>query len=154
MKKQNLLKLIAIAVVGSTLLLACDKNDTPAPLPEPVQKLMFDWKITDITTPKVTNPATDSSILKTCMSDDIIQFASTGYDFQDGTTKCDSTIFPYSKGSWAYDISKDSIQLGNGTPQSYQSWKVLKLNDSVLQVRYVDSVHFEDNVTKTISFKH
>lgn len=134
--------------------MACNKDNNPAPLPEPLQKLMFDWKITSITTPKKTDPSTDSVISKTCMTDDVIRFSSTGFDFQDGTNKCDSTVFPYSKGIWAYDLAKDSIRIGAITPQQYISWKVLKLNDSVLQVKYVDSLDTEDKITKTISFKH
>jgi hypothetical protein len=155
MKKQNLLKLMAMAIVSSTILLACIKDENNVvPVPDQVKKLMNDWKITDITTPKKTNPSADSSIYKTCMSDDIIKFNSAGFDFQDGTSKCDSVAYPYSKGIWAYDLAKDSIQLGATTPKKYMSWKVSKLNDSIMQIKYIDSISPANKITKTISFKH
>lgn len=146
---------MAATITTSTLFFACqkDENTTP-PVPEPVRKLMFDWKITKITTPKKTDANTDSVISKSCMDDDLIKISASGYDFQDGITKCDSTVFPYSKGAWAYDLTNDSIRLGSTTPQKYLSWKVLKLNDSVLQVKYIDSTIKTNKLTKTISFKH
>ncbi len=146
---------MAATIATSTLFLACEKDETTStPVPDQVKKLMYDWKITNITTPKKTDPNTDSVISKSCMSDDIIKLMSTGFDFQDGTNKCDSTVFPYSKGAWAYDLAKDSIRLGSSTPQKYFSWKVIKLNDSVLQVKYIDSTTPSNKLTKTISFKH
>ena len=134
--------------------MACNKDDNPAPVPDKVKKMMFDWKITNITTPKKNQPEVDSVILKTCMSDDIIRFNATGFDFQDGTTKCDSSIFYYSKGGWAYKLVEDSIQLGATTPAKYLSWKVITLNDSILMVKYTDSLNPANKISKTISFKH
>ena len=152
MNKKNIFKFFAVALVSGALLTACDKDDNPTP--DKLKKLMFDWKITNITTPKILQPQTDSSILKTCMSDDIIKFNATGFDFQDGSTKCDSTIFYYSKGGWGYNLVKDSIQLSATTPAKYVSWKVITLNDSVLQVKYTDSINPANKILKTISFKH
>ena len=154
MNTKNILKFFAIALVSGALLQACDKDDNPVPVPDKVTKLMHSWKITNITTPKVGQPDTDSSLLKTCMSDDIIQFNSSGFDFQDGAVKCDSTIFYYSRGSWAYNLAADSIQLGATTPAKYLSWKVITLNDSIMQVRYTDSLDPAKKIQKTISFKH
>jgi len=156
MKQNSIAKFFATAFTGGILLMACNNNTDPAPLPAPVQKLIQnDWKITEITVPKATEPGEDSSISKDCTTDDIIKFYITGtYDFQDGTVKCDSTIFNYSKGYWGYDLTKDSVQIAIISPASrYVSWKVLTLNDSVLKVTYIDSLDVANKVTKTISFK-
>jgi len=153
MKKISILKFLTVAVCCSTIFIACKNNDTD-PVPDKVKKLMHDWKITSITVPKASAPETDSSLLKTCMADDIIQFNSTGFDFQDGAIKCDTSIFYYSKGSWAYDLSADSIQLGATNPVKYRSWKVVLLNDSIMKVKFIDSLNPANKLTKTISFKH
>lgn len=155
MKKQNLIKLILIAAAGSMAMMACNNTD-PVPLPEKLQKLIqTDWKINDITVPKKAAPGGDSSIRLTCMNDDLMLFGSNGiYDFQDGTAKCDSTAFKYSKGYWGYDLNNDSVQLAVITPTAkYVSWKVLTLNDSVLKVTYIDSTIPANKIIKTISFK-
>jgi len=153
MIKNNISKFIAVFVTAGVVLSACkkDNDDTPSQ----VQRLMFNWKITDITTPKVNQPATDSTLYKACMADDIAALTNTGFDFQDGANKCDSTIFNYSKGTWAYKPSGDSIQLGATAPANkYTSWKIVTLNDSVLKVRYTDSTNPAKKFVKTISFKH
>ncbi|CAN5239743.1 hypothetical protein BH11BAC5_BH11BAC5_07620 [soil metagenome] len=155
MNKTNISKLMACVFVCAGLLLACKKDDNPAPpTPDKVKKLLYDWKITSITTPKTGQPATDSSILKACVADDIIKFSNNGFDFQDGTNKCDSSLVPYWKGSWVYDLNKDSIQLHATTPAKYLSWKVTTLNDSIMKVTYTDSLNPEKKIVKTISFKH
>jgi hypothetical protein len=156
MNRKSIAKFFAAAIAGGVLLMACNNNTDPAPLPVPVQNLIQnDWKITDITVPKVTEPGGDSSIRKDCTADDIIKFYITGtYDFQDGTVKCDSSIFSYSKGYWGYDLTKDSVQIAMISPASrYVSWKVITLNDSVLKVTYIDSLDVANKITKTISFK-
>lgn len=152
MIQSKILKLIAVTLTASAIMMACKKD--PDPVPDKASKLMFNWKITNITTPKVGQPNTDSTLLKDCMSDDLIKFTSTGFDFQDGTSKCDSSIFHYAKGAWAYKIAADSIQLSSTTPAKYTSWKVITLNDSILQVRYTDSTNPANKINKTISFKH
>lgn len=152
MTKSNILKFIAVTLTASAMLVACKKDENP--IPDKASKLMFSWKITNITTPKLAQPETDSTLYKACMSDDVIKFTNTGFDFQDGATKCDSTIFNYAKGSWGYKIAADSIQLASTSPAKYTSWKVITLNDSILQVRYTDSVNPLKKINKTISFKH
>ena len=155
MKKQNLVKIFFTFLTASVLLMACNSTD-PAPLPEEIQKLIQNnWKINDITTPKKTAPGGDSSILLSCMNDDLSLFGSNGiFELQDGTAKCDSTTFYYSKGYWGYDLVNDSVQLAVVNPASkYISWKVVTLNDSVLKVTYIDSLIPANKITKTISFK-
>lgn len=154
MKKRDIFYLVLIAFTITYLLVACT-NPEPAPIPEKIQKLIqTNWKIEDITVSRETSSG-DSSILSPCTTDDTIVFGSNGvFDFQDGTAKCDSTSFSYSKGYWGYDLNNDSIQLAVVTPASgYVSWKVLTLNDSVLKVNYVDSFLPANKVLKTILFK-
>lgn len=153
MNKNKFIKFFSIALIGAAVFQACKKDDAPA-IPDKVKKVMFDWQITNITTPKAGQPDVDSSLLKTCMSDDVISFTTTGFNFKDGTSKCDSTVFYYSKGDWAYNLANDSIQLNATTPAKYMSWKVVTLNDSVMKVRYTDSVNPANKILKTISFKH
>lgn len=153
MIKNSIFKSVTLILIATVVFAACKKDEAPA-VPDKASKLMFSWKITAITIPKVGQPSTDSSIYKTCMSDDIIKFSTAGYDFQDGTIKCDSAAFHYSKGSWAYKIAADSIQLSSTTPVKYAAWKVLTLNDSSLVVRYTDSINPVTKIIKTISFKH
>jgi hypothetical protein len=153
MIKKIVFRFLTVAIVGSVALQSCNKDDNPAPVPDKIQKLMHDWKITNITTPKV-GQTTDSSLLKPCMADDLAKFSQTGFDFQDGATKCDSTIFYYAKGNWAYNLAADSIQLGATTPAKYMSWKVITLNDSIMQVKFTDSTNPANKIQKTISFKH
>jgi hypothetical protein len=154
MTNNIILKSVTLILAASLIFVACKKDDTSV-VPDKASKLMFSWKITAITTPKAGQPEVDSSIYKACMSDDLIKFSNTGYDFQDGAIKCDSTIFRYSKGNWGYKIASDSIQLSSTTtPVKYASWKVLTLNDSVLLVRYTDSTNPVAKIVKTVSFKH
>lgn len=154
MIKNNISKFVVLVITAAVVLTACKKDDDNNPT-GPAAKLMYNWKLIAISTPKVNEPATDSSLLKPCMADDIIKFATTGFDFQDGATKCDSTIFNYSKGTWAYKASGDSIQLAASAPAAkYTAWKVVTLNDSILTVRYTDSTNPAKKILKTISFKH
>jgi len=152
--KKNIFKILIVLFSGSALFTACKKDDDVDNTPDKVKKLMHDWKITAITVPKKTDANVDSSIIKTCSSDDLIKFNNSGFDFQDGTTKCDTSIFYYSKGSWTYDLANDSIKLSATNPAKYMSWKVLTLNDSILKVKYIDSTDVANKLTKTVSFKH
>lgn len=152
MKKTNIFRLFALAVVSGTLLMACDKDDAPSLSPK-VQKLVAkDWKIQSINY-KLPNDA-DSNALKACTSDDIIRLTTTGFDFQDGATKCDSTAFFYAKGSWGINETTDSIHLSATSPAKYVSWKIVTLNDSVLKVTLTDSSNVARKLQKTIAFKH
>lgn len=151
--KKNIVKFLLAAIVSSTLFVACKKDDNTAPVPEKIKKLMNTWKISNITTPKINQPDTDSSILKACMSDDIILFNNAGFDFMDGINKCDSSIFHYAKGSWTYQLTTDSIQLNATPPGKYVSWKVITLNDSLLLVKYTDSLNPVNKISKKILFK-
>ncbi len=152
--QKNIVKFLVAAMVSSALFMACKKDDNVTPVPDKVKKLMATWKISSITTPKINQPAVDSIISKACMSDDIILFNNAGFDFKDGTAKCDSSVFHYAKGSWVYQLTTDSIQLNATAPAKYVSWKVIILNDTLLQVKYTDSLNPANKVSKKISFKH
>lgn len=152
--KKNIFKFLVVLLSVNVLITSCDKDDNIPATPDKVKKMMFDWKITAITVPKKTDASVDSSIIKTCSSDDLIKFNSSGFDFQDGTTKCDTSIFYYSKGAWSYDLTNDSIKLSATNPTKYMSWKVLTLNDSILKVKFIDSTNTANKLTKTVSFKH
>ncbi|RYZ99602.1 MAG: hypothetical protein EOP47_16335 [Sphingobacteriaceae bacterium] len=154
MIQNNITKFIAMLVTGGALLAACKKDGDP--LGDKISKIKQSWKITAISTPKAGQPNVDSSLLKACTTDDIIQFTNTGFDFKDGATVCDSTVFGYAKGVWAYKLTGDSIQLQTTapTPAKYIAWKVVTLNDSVMQVRYTDSTNPAKKILKTVSFKH
>ncbi|MCP9751599.1 hypothetical protein [Ferruginibacter sp. HRS2-29] len=152
MKKTNILRLFALAIASGTLLMACDKDDAPSLSPK-VQKLVAkNWKVQSINV-KLPNDA-DSNVLKACTSDDIIQLTTSGFDFQDGATRCDSTAFFYAKGSWAINETTDSIHLNASSPAKYVSWKIVTLNDSVLKVTLTDSSNVARKLVKTIAFKH
>jgi hypothetical protein len=147
------MKMFMLALCCNAAFIACTKDPVDT-TPDKVKKLMHDWKITAISVPKSGMPETDSSLFKTCMEDDIIRFNTAGFNFQDGANKCDSSIFPYSNGGWAYDLAADSIKLGATNPVKYRSWKVIVLNDSILKVKFIDSLNPAKKLTKTISFKH
>jgi hypothetical protein len=152
MKHLSNSKLFFVALIGLSIMQACNKDNNGPQVPDKVKKLMYNWHITDITVPR--ESGADSSISKTCTSDDLAKFTQAGFDFDDGAAKCDSTLFFYSKGNWTYKLTDDSIQLVATTPAKYLSWKVLLLNDSIMKVRYTDSLNPAKKLVKTISFKH
>ncbi|HOZ79714.1 MAG TPA: hypothetical protein PLY34_17085 [Ferruginibacter sp.] len=151
--KITLLKMLATALCCSIVFVSCKKDDPVDNTPEKVKKMLFDWKIKSISVPKAGQPTVDSALTKVCMNDDVIRFNKTAFDFQDAANKCDSTIFYYSKGSWVYDLTNDSLKLNATNPAKYVSWKVVTLNDSVLKVRFVDSLNPAQKLNKTIEFK-
>ncbi len=134
---------------------ACDKDDKPVSAKER-QLSAKEWKITDITRPKISNTSQDSSIMKACTGDDRLVFGINGnsrpFQLKDNTNKCDSTIFYYDNGSWAINGAQDQVQLTGA--RRTQKWKILLLNDSILRVQWRDSISTSNNVLKTISLKN
>lgn len=146
-----------MACIGGVSMVACSKDDDNAVVPPTKTQLLTQkgWKIKDITIPRITDATKDSSVLKTCAADDLLSFGATTYNFSDSTTKCDSALFFYSKGTWQYVQAKDSINLTSTTPAGkFQAWKVVTLNDTLLKVNYTDSSVLTNKVLKTLSFKH
>ena len=156
MKTKHILGLVFAGIIGSATLVACNKDNSDAPpLPPKIQQLInANWKINNITVPSKVNPAEDSTLLQACTNDDVVIFAITGYDFQDGATKCDSTIFPYNKGAWNYNLATDSLLLGTAVANKVVRWKVTELTDTTLRVKWLDSISPTNKIVKTIKFKH
>jgi len=134
---------------------ACKKDEKPLTAKEK-QLTAREWKITDIARPKISNPSQDSSIMKTCTSDDRLVFWVSGntrsFQLKDNTVKCDSTIFFYDNGNWTINAAQDQVQLTGA--RRVQKWNILILNDSILKVQWRDSVSTSNNVLKTISLKN
>lgn len=139
------------------VLVSCDKDKDEQPLTVKEKQLTArEWKITDITRPKISNPSQDSSIVKTCTSDDRLFFGVSGnnksFQLKDNTVKCDSTIFFYDNGNWVINTAQDQVQL-NGA-RRMQKWQILMLNDSIMKVQWRDSTSTTNNILKTISLKN
>jgi hypothetical protein len=148
-----------VQILGTVLLSAfiilssCSKDEEPQLTQKDVQLTSKEWKITGITRKSIANPGEDSSILKTCSTDDRLLFA-TNHQFQlkDGTTKCDSAIFQYDAGSWSFSANQSVLAL-TGAKRN-QSWKILTLNDSTMKVEWLDSLSANNKVLKTIALKN
>lgn len=135
-------------------LAACKKDKDETPLTAKEKQLTArEWKITDITRPKISNPTQDSSIVKTCTSDDRLFFVTNkSFQLKDNTVRCDSTIFFYDNGNWVINTAQDQVQL-NGA-RRVQKWNILILNDSILKVQWRDSTSTTNNILKTIFLKN
>lgn len=146
-------KLAVMTLSVAVSLISCDKDDD-RDLTAREQKLVArEWKITDITRKSLVDPTEDSSILKACTTDDRLLFSgSRQFQFNDNTTKCDSAIFQYDSGSWELANGEQVLKI-DGVIKD-QSWKLLTLNDSAMQVEWFDSVSVENKVLKKISFKN
>lgn len=156
--KQMIPKSLYATVVLAGLLAglqSCDKEETTLTAKEK-QLTAREWKITDITRKKTTDPTQDSSIHKACTTDDRLVFSMNGnnrsFQLKDNTAKCDSAIFFYDNGNWAFNNLQDQIQL-TGAKRT-QQWKILLLNDSILRVQWRDSLSTTNNVLKIISLKN
>lgn len=150
--KRIALKLALPLLMMTTIMISCDKDDNDPTLRE-TQLTQREWKITEITRKKITDPAADSSILKACTNDDRLVFTpGHGYQLKDNTTKCDTSIFAYGTGNWNFTNAENEIQLGGGARA--QKWKVLTMNDSILRVEWRDSLSTTNNVLKVISLKN
>lgn len=138
----------------SIFLISCDKDKDDKPLTAKEKQLTArEWKITDITRPKISNPSLDSSIVKPCTSDDRLLFGTNkSFQLKDNTVRCDSTIFFYDNGNWLINTAQDQVQL-NGA-RRMQKWQILMLNDSIMKVQWRDSTSVSNNILKTISLKN
>jgi hypothetical protein len=156
MNTKDIFGLVCAGIISSATFVACNKDEsTPQPVPEKVKKLVKSaWKINNITVPSKVNPAEDSTLLKACMADDLINFTLTGYDFQDGAVKCDTTIFPYNKGNWVYRTDIDSLYLSTSVANKDIRWKVAEVTDTTLRINWLDSISPASKQVKTIRFKH
>ena len=151
-KKRTLLSVIPFFSLAFVIV-SCGKDKDNLTAKEK-QLTIREWKITDITRPKISNPAQDSSIMKTCSSDDRLAFGGGNkpFNLKDNTTKCDTSIFSYDNGIWSMNAAQDQVKLTGA--RRVQIWKVLLLNDSLMKVLWRDSLSVANNVLKTISLKN
>lgn len=151
MKKKNLLTKMAVVTLALTVgLAACHKDDDNGPIYTPKELVLTagTWSFADAT---VSDSITQDSVVYTaCAEDDSLAFSrGFTYDFSDGTTVCDSSLAPYGEGQWAFQSGEDTLLVQKG--EDVLKWDVVTLNDTVLQVQYVDSL--DGNAwTKKLSF--
>lgn len=148
------MKVSLLAIAAAVALVSCEKdNNEPSPITKEQLLVTSEWKITDITRKSLTNILQDSSILKSCHTDDRFLFASSkGFQFKDNTAKCDSLILQYDAGTWKFNNTQDVLEITG--QKKVQIWKVLTLNDSIMKVQWMDSVSASNKVLKTLSFKN
>lgn len=144
----SLLTLASLAFLAS-----CDKDDDVTYTTKETQLMAREWKITDITRKSLNNPNQDSSIRKDCAADDRLAFTSNKqFQLKDGNSKCDTAIFQYDTGSWAF-VNNETVLRLTGTKR-VQNWNVVTFNDSILKVQWLDSISANNKVLKTISLKN
>lgn len=134
-------------------LASCDDKPNDELTLKEKQLTAKEWKITDITRLAIEDPTQDSSILKTCTSDDRLYFnTNKAFQLNDKEVKCDSTIFFYDNGNWNMNTAQDQVTL-TGAKRT-QVWKIITLNDTIMKVQWRDSTSTTSNVLKTISLKN
>lgn len=172
MKKTQvqLFVLAIMALVGLALTGCLKSSDAPSYQLKPKEGLLIvkPWKISQITIPQYGNSGPDSSILKGCHTQAEILFygpASNGvgtFAFNDKAGGCDSNAFHYGQGYWALNNTQDSLitQLvhpngqGGYIGDKVRIMKILALDSTSLQVRFLDSMKENSNILKTITFIH
>lgn len=152
--KKNVLATAFLSFCFLTILISCKKDKDEQPLTAKEKQLTArEWKIIDITRPKISNPSQDSSIVKICTYDDRLFFGTNkSFQLKDNTVRCDSAVFFYDNGNWGFNATQDQVQL-NGA-RRVQKWQILTLNDSIMKVQWRDSSSVSNNVFKTISLKN
>lgn len=143
--------LLGLAAASVLSFVACDKDDGPS-LQE-LQLTAREWKVLDITQKSLVDPTVDSSIVEDCAGDDRLVFnMAKQFNFKDGTIHCDSVHFQYDIGTWSFASNATKIILEGSIRD--QEWKILKLNDSLLNVEWLDSVSVTNKVVKQIYLKN
>ncbi|RFM28012.1 hypothetical protein [Deminuibacter soli] len=165
MKKNKLplLALAATALAAATITGCFKSNDSqPASLTKnQVFMVQKPWAIRSITIPKKNDSTQDSSIFQPCHSKAGIYFGQPVYSdgsgafaYLDSAKGCDSNAFHYGQGRWLFaTAAEDSLATLNYS-YGISVMKVLALNDSVLQVRFIDSMRNAPKILKTITFVH
>jgi hypothetical protein len=132
---------------------SCDKDDDVNYTAKETQLMAREWKITEITRKSLNNPNQDSVIQKDCSADDRLAFTSNKqFQFKDGNSRCDTTIFQYDNGSWAFANNETVLKLTGS--KRVQNWNIVTFNDSILKVQWLDSIATDNKVLKTISLKN
>lgn len=150
---QKPMRILMLAILTTIVFVSCSKDDTPSASQKEIQLTKRSWKITSLTTKKVNAPNEDSSIIKPCNADDILLFRSDRrFLFKDSTLICDSTLFQYDQGTWAFNSGETSLLL-DGQKRD-QKWNIVSFNDSLLKVTWFDSTSSEHKLLKTIVFSN
>lgn len=147
MKKLN--KNLALGIFGLLFFAACKKSEN-GPVLSPNEKLLT-AKVWELKTLTVPGEEEETSILIDCAKEASMAFdAYKNFQFADPTKECDSTVVPYDKGKWAFNATGDSLILEG---KRKLAWKIVKLDESMLQATFRDSISPEENVVKTITLK-
>ena len=148
-------KILAFSLIAALFFAACKKNDN-GPTLSPQEKALIGngkiWKLQSLTVAKSDDPTKDSSITKSCSDSALMAFdVYKAYQLADASKGgCDSSIVPYSKGTWAFSAGSDSLLL-QGSRKFV--WNIEKLNDTILKATFRDSISPDKNWLKTITLK-
>lgn len=142
--------LVTLGLASLILVAACKKTDN-GPVLTPQQTLLTSkiWKLKSLSVASRNDPATDSSITKSCSDSALMAFDIYGnYQLADPTKACDSTIVPYDRGNWMLSSASDSLLLqGKRT----FIWKIEVLSDTLLKATFHDSISPTNTWTKKIT---
>jgi hypothetical protein len=145
--------ILSLAIAGLFAFAACEKTDSGSSL-TPAQKALTGriWQLQSLTVPQISDPSKDSSIIQPCADSALLAFDVYGrFQFADGSKNgCDSTAVPYDKGIWALSLDNDSLLL-KGTRTI--TWKLEKLNDTIITATFRDSISPTENWLKKITLK-
>ena len=160
MKKNKPFIIVTFCATSLLLVMSCTKsNNNVDPRIEMIKKYLSqkDWVIDkyiggSLAGGLLVDVSAPSSILEPCMVDDTLKItADNKFDFQEGTLVCSPKTLPYGKGQWTYDLKTDSLTLTINTPAKKMSWKITKLDDTIMEGTTTD---LSQKYRKDITFKH
>lgn len=147
-------KLIVSLIVACVIVLAACNKTHNGPTLTPGQKTLTSkiWRLQSLTVPQMSDPSKDSSIIQSCADSALMAFDVYGnYQLADGSKKgCDSTAVPYDHGTWTLSSDADSLFLKG---KRNFAWKLEKLNDTIVNATFRDSISPEKNWLKKITLK-
>lgn len=147
---KNIIKGSFVLAIASFSLISCSKDDNDN-LSQKVKLLIDkDWKIKKANVIATDNSAT--SVYKNCMTDDVLKFTASNYNFSDGATACDSTILPYFASTYTINTTTDSLFLKAKKTNHIHKMKITKLTTDSLIVRWTDDVNSSAVVVKELGF--
>ncbi len=144
--------LLATCVLSITVFASCKKDkDEPRLNEKELLLTAHTWKVTSITVPKISDSKADSTITTDCSLLATVDFK-TGRTFEvaDPKKSCDSTVVPYSKGTWTFISANDVLTL-KGSKE--MSWKITTLSATELKATFRDSISPQKIQLKTITLK-